>query len=753
MPGDKPHHAVDDATLAADAEARRTLLRRFADEGLYTLQEAEAALLAPETGDSETKQQLQRLCHGLKDEAGALELDDVAQVCHAIESALGSPTSHEVAEMADRLLEAHRWLCRALAAHADGRQPEPCEPILARLAGDQVGATVLWDDEDRAVVGEFLSESADSLTAVDELLLDADQSGLEKNSVDTLFRAFHTIKGVAGCYELTQVVAVAHSTETLLDAARNEFVAIEGEVLDLVFAATAKMRELLAVVRAAAEGSRFLAAVAGVDSLVVRLGAATAGPAIDVDVSRASAAGDQDHQSSDTPITPSAKPPVAKNSSARREATPASPAPLSPSNGSVPRSARAGIDETVRVPVNRLDTLVEMVSELVIVESMVAHAPEIAVLTSPRVRNSLRQLTKITRDLQDNSMRMRMVPLRGLFQKMARMVRDLAHKSGKSIKLDLVGEWTEMDRNMVERIADPLVHLIRNAVDHGIETPEERAQVGKASPAIICLSAEHEGGNVAIELRDDGRGLNRDAIVRKAVERGLVEPGAPQDDAQVAELIFAPGFSTARAVTEVSGRGVGMDVVRRNVESLRGRVQVSSTPGRGTTFRMLVPLTLAIIDGMVVACGHERYIVPTLSIVESIEPEPSMLSTIGGRRQVVRVRREVLPLLSLPTLLGVDGGQCDPMDCVIVIVESLGRKIAVLVHQVVKQQHVVIKSLELGFENTSSFAGAAILPDGRVGLILNVDELCALAERSDRLQRRQVLHGQVGGSYERLAVG
>jgi two-component system chemotaxis sensor kinase CheA len=393
-------------------------------------------------------------------------------------------------------------------------------------------------------------------------------------------------------------------------------------------------------------------------------------------------------------------------------------------------AAAIKLKETIKVDLERVDSLVEMIGELVVVESMVVNAPEIAKTSSVRVRNCLAQLAKVTRDLQDVGMRMRMVPVAGVFQKMARLVRDLSRKSGKQVRLVTSGEGTEMDRSMVEHIADPLVHMIRNAVDHGLESADGRAAVGKPAVGQIQLSAYHEGGSVIIEIADDGRGLDRERIVKKAIEKGLIESADGMTEAEVNGLIFAPGFSTAAQVTEISGRGVGMDVVKRNIEALRGRVVIDSRKGEGTSFKLVLPLTLAIIDGMLVACGEERYIIPTLSIVESIQPDKKMLVSLAQTNEMINLRGAILPLVRLDKLFRLEGAKSDPTDALVVVVEGFGRRIGLLVDEVVTQQQVVIKSLGEGMGKTRFLSGAAILSDGHVGLILNVEEIATLFHRS-----------------------
>jgi two-component system chemotaxis sensor kinase CheA len=380
------------------------------------------------------------------------------------------------------------------------------------------------------------------------------------------------------------------------------------------------------------------------------------------------------------------------------------------------------IKEVVKIDLERVDSVVEAIGELVIVESMVSNAPEIRMLPA-HLRNYLGQLSKITRELQKLGMGMRMVPVRAEFQKMVRITRDLARRSNKQVRMELSGEGTEMDRIMVEHIADPLVHLIRNAVDHGIEPAEERRAAGKPEVGTVRLSASHEGGTIVIEVIDDGRGIRVDRVLAKAVEKGLVDANSNLSEAQILDLIFAPGFSTASEVTEISGRGVGMDVVKRNVEAVRGRITTSSIPGQGTTFRLILPLTLAIIDGMVVRCGDERFILPTLNIVESLQPTADMLFSITGVHEHILVRGQTLPLARLGRLLEVNGGETDPTKALVIIVESLRTQIALLVDEVIMKQQVVIKTLNTELDASRMFAGAAILSSGRVGLIINVESM------------------------------
>jgi two-component system chemotaxis sensor kinase CheA len=624
------------------------------------------------------------------------------------------------------------------------------------------------DAETVELFGDFVAESEDGLGRVDEILLEAQRASILDERVNELFRVFHTIKGVSGFLEAVDVTHLAHATETLLDGARSHKYPLDGRVLDAVFEASAAMRRLLGEVRLAVEAGRAIGHDEALPLVIYEIEHATdpadaalpqagvsvpvraevavtkpaapppklsvpepaasilpprtvsAGPAaLPRTVSVKPRASKKPRAAKVSLAAPPPEPPAPPAPEPPREAPEAAPAPANAEGGGAVR-----LRETVKVDLERIDSVVEMIGELLIVESMVVGAPEVAALSSSRVHNYLGQLSKISRDLQGVAMRMRMIPVRGVFHRMARLTRDLARKTGKSVELVQTGEATEMDRSMVERIEDPLVHMIRNAIDHAIEPAAERESQGKPEKATIQLSAQHEAGSITIEISDDGRGLRREKILAKARERGLVSESSDHlSDDEVFALIFLPGFSTAPQVSELSGRGVGMDVVKRSIEAMRGRVLVRSKPGVGTTFKLVLPLTLAIIDGMLVSCGDETYIIPSLAIVESLQVTPGLLCTVAQKGELLNVRDEVLPLLRLRRLIGKQGAGPATEQCHIVVVESLGKKVGLLVDEVLTQAQIVIKPLVPSLGDTELFAGAAILADGRVGLILNVDRL------------------------------
>jgi two-component system chemotaxis sensor kinase CheA len=380
---------------------------------------------------------------------------------------------------------------------------------------------------------------------------------------------------------------------------------------------------------------------------------------------------------------------------------------------------------SVKVDTGKLDYLVDMVGEMVIAQSMVRHDPDLKVDGNGRLERNLAQLARITDEVQRTAMAMRMVPMGALFQKMVRLVRDLSRKCGKQIRVETNGEDVELDRNVVEELADPLMHMIRNAVDHGIETQQERSACGKDPVAVVELRAFHRAGYIGIEVSDDGRGINRKKVLARARERKLIAPTAQLSDAECDNLIFQPGFSTADQVSNVSGRGVGMDVVRKQIQKLRGSVDLSSIEGQGTKFSLRVPLTLAIIDGLVVGTGTERFILPLTSVKELFRPSPGQVSTIEGRAEVVNVRDRLLPVMRLYDRFGIEPKTTDPTASVFVTAETDETCFCIMVDELIGKQEVVIKSLGSAFRTVAGVSGGAILGDGHVGLIVDLQTLFA----------------------------
>ncbi|MCC7584803.1 chemotaxis protein CheA [Serratia sp. Lou2A] len=414
----------------------------------------------------------------------------------------------------------------------------------------------------------------------------------------------------------------------------------------------------------------------------------------------------------------SAVPPAAKPAAAAAEAPKA--------------RAKASESTSIRVAVEKVDQLINLVGELVITQSMLAQrSGTLDPVNHGDLLNSMSQLERNARDLQESVMSIRMMPMEYVFSRYPRLVRDLAGKLNKQVELTLQGSSTELDKSLIERIIDPLTHLVRNSLDHGIEEPATRIAAGKSAVGNLVLSAEHQGGNICIEVIDDGAGLNREKILAKAASQGLAVSDSMSDE-EVGMLIFAPGFSTAEQVTDVSGRGVGMDVVKRNIQEMGGHVEIRSQAGKGTTIRILLPLTLAILDGMSVKVNDEVFILPLNAVMESLQPQAEDLHPLAGGERVLQVRGEYLPLVELYRVFEVEGAKTDATQGIVVILQSAGRRYALLVDQLIGQHQVVVKNLESNYRKVPGISAATILGDGSVALIVDVSALQTL-NREKRL--------------------
>lgn len=713
--------AVEERQFHLPEWVDETVFRDFIANQSDAVADMEHEILQIEEGDEAALADLKRRVHTLKGESGLIGLETLEHLCHVVEELLETP--QRARQAVNPLLAFKDWVADALVAYAGFRFPAVSAEALTE-AMEAVGTSVpeppappaaaarlphSWDADTLELMQEFLAEGEDGLAQADEILLRAEDGVAEAEAVNAAFRIFHTIKGVAGFLQLEETSQLAHAAESLLNKIREGRASLAGRNLDLMFAAAAHLRHSLEALREAIQCGMLPVPVPGIPDLALRLMQATDGE----DGTEAVA--------------------VPEPSTVTEAPEPSAP---EPGDGEGPGETVAGsakatrLKEVVKVDLERVDNLVDLIGELVIVDSMIGNSlDQLGSDVGNTLRNQVAQMSKITRDLQGIATSMRMVPVRAVFQKMARMVRDLSQKSGKPVRAVLEGEATELDRSMVEQISDPLVHMIRNSIDHGIEPPEVRRAAGKPPRGTICLSAFHEGGRIVIQIDDDGKGLDRDAILAKARKRGIVGESDNPSDQDVYQLIFAPGFSTAETVTEISGRGVGMDVVRRNVEAMRGKITLDSVPGRSTTFGIQLPLTMAIIEGTLIRVGRERFILPTLSMYESIRPTEEMVFSVAGKGEMVHLRNETIPLYRLGRLLGIAEAGDDPAEALIAVVESQGEKVSLLVDEVIDQQQVVIKGMGVSLGGTRYISGAAIMSDGRVGLILNPDEIPTLANR------------------------
>jgi two-component system chemotaxis sensor kinase CheA len=545
---------------------------------------------------------------------------------------------------------------------------------------------------DPELLNDFILESREHLTALELHLLALDQDPNNLEALHAIFRGFHTIKGLAGFLGLSSIQEVAHEVETVLDLARNGEIQIMSAQIDVILATKDYLNRCLTDLADVHTRGRAPAVLDNATLLQSVRGMATAASPVSDALSTLSAV---------------------------QEAPKEAEAPAG--------DGRASESQSVKVDTRKLDFLVDMVGEMIIAQSLVMHDPDLALAGKGRLARSLGQLARITGDVQRTAMSMRMVPVRQLFQKMSRLVRDLSRKTGKQVELEMVGEETELDRLIVEELADPLMHMVRNSVDHGVETPDERARAGKEPVARVVLKAGHQAGYILLQITDDGRGLNSERILRKAREKGLVEATTQISEHEIFNLIFAPGFSTAEQVTDVSGRGVGMDVVKKQIQKLRGKIEIESTLGRGATFSLKVPLTLAIIDGLLAGVGRETYIVPIFAVREMFRPTREMLSTVENRDEMVLVRGSLMPVVRLHRRFDVRPRSEDLCESLLIVTEAGGRRFCLVVDELKGKQEVVIKTLGISLGHIRGVAGGAILGDGRVGLILDPEGLYAQA--------------------------
>lgn len=626
------------------------------------------------------------------------------------------------------------------AAGADTQLLPPGEGKSSLLA-----SSALSQDPD--LVADFLMESGEHLSNIESQLLIIERDPTNMDALNTIFRAFHTIKGLAGFLEFTAVQESAHEVETLLDKARNQELLITPPVVDVILEGADHLKHWMQYIAAVLAGTAHEEPADG-HPLHERIRRFTSGApaaprpeAATSDLATLSGAVAPPEQQSAAPAAPESASAAAKVTLPVPAATPvptarpkealvpaskpAAVAAASAAPEQAERSGAAGSAETrsVKVDTAKLDYLVDMVGEMVIAQSLIRHDPDLAMLKSPRLLRNVSQASRITSEVQKTAMAMRMLPVGSVFQRMNRLVRDLTRRSGKQAVLEISGEETELDRTIVEELADPLMHMVRNSLDHGIETPEERIAAGKPPVAKVILRAYHQGGNILIEVGDDGRGLNREKILKKAIERGLIENGDHMADNDVFALIFEPGFSTADQITDISGRGVGMDVVKKQIQKLRGRIDIQSVRGQGTTFFLKLPLTLAIIDGLVIAVGEERFIVPIFAVHESLRPTDNMLSTLPNGSEVALIRGDLLPIVRFNRHFGISARSENLTDSLFVICEGQGKRFCLAVDELIGKQEVVIKSLGKIFKNVPGIAGGAILGDGRVGLILDVEAI------------------------------
>ncbi|TVR14105.1 MAG: chemotaxis protein CheA [Planctomycetota bacterium] len=753
--------AMTESAVGSPSEAQSDdnegIWQDFAERSLTVLDDLQHQLLNLEHGAApeEVVGYWRRELHTIKGESAMMEEMAIHELCIAAEDLVHAAVPPPVAPLFAFIDCLRQHLLRQ--HHDDDAWSEVVQQLRQAAAEGAAGKASeevsqgdgTWPlSADSIMLAEFVSEASEHLESAEVCLLALETADQSEESVNALFRSFHTIKGLAGFMELAPVQSLAHITETFLDRCRDE--RVNAAAIDLIFAAIDQMKKQVQALREALEnGMPSMALDPQADQLQRRIEAAHADPAF---LSTADAFVDPDENA------PPLGEILCESGVVRREdITRALHRQRSgdgtgrqPRLGEVlvregvveakqvsqalrqQRGAATNIRETVKVDATRLDRLVDAIGELVIAETMVSQDQQVQDLAG--VGSDLSQrlglLSKITRELQEIATSLRMVPIRTAFQRMARLARDVAGRTGKQVNFSTAGEDTEMDKSVVDRIGDPLVHMVRNAIDHGLEADAAaRVAAGKPEVGQVALRAYHQGGNICIQIRDDGKGLDRQRLLNKAIDRGLVSAADAQEmpDSEVHRLVFHPGLSTTDAVSDLSGRGVGMDVVKKTINELRGQVDIESTVGVGTTFTIRLPLTLAIIDGMVCRVGDERYIIPTLSITRSLRPQSGQLSTALGRGEMLSLHGEVIPIYRLHHLLQVAAAEQDATRALMVIIDAGDRKAALQVDELLGKQQIVIKSLGNGMGKVPGIAGGAIMSDGSVGLIADPMALVDLA--------------------------
>ncbi len=605
------------------------------------------------------------------------------------------------------------------------------------------------DSIDREMFLTFIDECLEHIQASEEALLNLENNLEDITSINTVFRAFHTVKGSSSFLGLAGVTELAHHAESLLVKIRDKEIPYNKSFADICLRSVDILKtlivslkigdykkpdnydDLLRLLMSPELKKGIVPQFAAASKVKPGSSAATASPAAVVSLK--------------SPVESFAVAPAVKiTETAPRLNVPAAAAQVksaveAPEAKKTPVSTNDEEESTVRVKIARIDKLIDMVGELVISHSMVAQDEAMVNGANHILAKKVMQSGKIIRELQDLSMTMRMIPFRATFQKMARVVRDISGKNGKEIDFITSGKETEVDRNLVDIINDALMHMVRNSVDHGIEPPEVRKQAGKPEKGRVVLSAFHSGGNVVIEIKDDGKGLDRPKIVKKAIEKGLIKSDETMSDSEVFNLVFLPGFSTADQITDISGRGVGMDVVKTSIESLRGRIDITSMPGNGCCFSIKVPLTLAVTDGMLIKVGSQRYIIPTANIYLTFRPKIEDIFTMAGRGEMVMLHQKMIPVFRLHKIFNISNAIENPWDSLFVVIDDGDNKhCAVLVDELLGQQQIVAKPLGNALGKIEGISGGAILGDGKVGLIIDTKEIVSIARQMANVQIKQI---------------
>lgn len=764
------------------------IIQEFVTESMDMIEQLEPQIIElGQNSDPETMNAIFRLFHSMKGSAGFLEFDHLTRVAHAAENLLDLIRNGEIELVPDHVsllcaacdfakealeLVENDYTDDAMAPAADDmskklhdaieiakgngapeaapeEEPAEEEPIAESVAEESVAETTPTEPEKPAVTPtqmdvdelpkleitdemrlSFVQEGNELLQNAEQGLLAWGENPNDTESIGDIFRQVHSFKGNCGFFGFSQMEKLSHQMENILDRVKSgSKLAVENPA-DQLLASLDVLQQAVNDISDGKEGviegleqkveqlqllvppllGEFLVEE-GVEEIAVTEAVETQKkPVGEILVEKGKA--------SPTQVDNALKRQQENLNKAKQEAKP-------PARTKTPAKR-----QDIRVDLGKLDSLINLIGELVIGENMLIHNPDLVGLELENFNKAGQHMSKLVRELQEMAMTIRMIPVSGLFRRMIRLVHDISVKAGKKVDLELIGEETEIDKTVIETITDPLVHLLRNSLDHGLETPDERIAAGKTEKGTVRLQARHEEGEVWVTVKDDGRGLNREKILEKAISKGLIEgDGSDMSDKAIYNMIFAPGFSTAAQVTDISGRGVGMDVVKRNLEKIKGKIDVSSSPGEGTRIDLRIPLTLAIIDGMLVRVGTTTCIVPTLSMLEAFRPTMDQMTITPEGDELARVRENFFPIIRLHEILEKEPDSRELPDGILIVLEYQNNRFCLFVDEIVGQQQTVIKGLSEFIGNVPGVSGCTILGDGGVSLILDVGSLVESIEK------------------------
>jgi two-component system chemotaxis sensor kinase CheA len=585
--------------------------------------------------------------------------------------------------------------------------------------------------QDESLLRDFIVEGLEYIDEIEVNLLNLEQDPENLDYINAIFRPFHSIKGVAGFLNLETIRDLAHTLENLLDRVRNKELSVSSRLIDIILDGADALKAIIVKLQDELEGNPAEPMKIDLAALRKRIESVEQDAPDTVEVKKLGEILVEDGIITEESLEQGLE--AAQQSIPPKKVGEALISQGKVTTKQVSQALRKQTEKAVdtamiRVNIKKLDDLIDTVGELVITQSMIRQNASILSNSDTKLRGNVSRLSSITSELQRTSTSLRMVPVKQTFQRMSRLVRDLSRNTGKQVGVVTEGEDTEIDRNMVEEIYNPLVHMVRNAVDHGIDFSEERIKLGKPEKGLVRLKAFHRGGNIVIEISDDGKGLDKERILKKAVEKKFIDSSHGLSDQDIYKLIFLPGFSTAAKVTDVSGRGVGMDVVKQAVEKLRGKIEIDSVVDKGSTFAIRFPLTMAIIDGMIVKVGGERYVIPTTAIRQLLRPVEESYNNIVGKGETINVMGNLLPLVRLYEIFNLEPEHKNPWEAIVVVIEGEKGAKCLLVDKILGEEEVVIKSLGESLKSTKGVSGGAILGDGNVGLILDPEGLFELSE-------------------------